>query len=257
MNSSEFINKLVSIKNSNTTYMLGVWGQEVTNELIARKSAQYPTWYNSERVEKFKSLVGKNYRGFDCICLIKSVLWGYPSMVYAANGVPDFGADSIEKYCTDISSDFTNIETGEVLHMKGHVGVYIGNGEVVECTVAWTSNVLISKLSQRNWLTHGKLKWIDYSSTNTDTTSKVVNPYPVPTRSIYYIAGNTMKGKDVAWVQWNLKRKGYKGKDGILIVVDESFGPNCDYAIRQFSKDNGITSLPGNVGPLCRAALAK
>ena len=90
-----------------------------------------------------------------------------------------------------------------------------------------------------------------------DLGEEEVNPYPVPTRSICYIAGNTMKGNDVAWVQWNLNRKGYKGKDGLLITIDKSFGPNCDYAIRQFSKDNGITSMPQNVGPMCREALKK
>lgn len=83
------------------------------------------------------------------------------------------------------------------------------------------------------------------------------NPFPVPVRTIYYVKGATMKGNDVKWVQYDLREKGYTDKNGALIEIDGSFGPACDYAIRQFSKDNGILDAPERVGPKCRVALAK
>lgn len=59
--------------------------------------------------------------------------------------------------------------------MSGHAGVYIGNGQVVECTTDWSGGVQISNITSsggrhkngvwmRSWTHHGKLtKWIDYN----------------------------------------------------------------------------------------------
>ena len=50
--------------------------------------------------------------GFDCVCLIKGILWGwngdknatYGGAKYASNNVPDLGADSMIKKCPDAST---------------------------------------------------------------------------------------------------------------------------------------------------------
>lgn len=51
--------------------------------------------------------------GFDCIGLIKGVLWGldgdetkvYGNAIYASNSVPDVSADTMIGKCTDVSSN--------------------------------------------------------------------------------------------------------------------------------------------------------
>ncbi len=91
--------------------------------------------------------------------MLKGILWGwsedfnaiYGGATYASNGVPDFGDGNAMSYCTNVSSDMSNIEVGEWLWMSGHVGIYVGNGNVFECTMAWTKNVLVSKLTDRKW----------------------------------------------------------------------------------------------------------
>ena len=119
---------------------------------------------------------------FDCVCFIKSILWGFDfqvgghgGAVYLANGVPDVGANRMIELCTDISYDFNNIEIGEILWLDGHVGIYIGNRCVAEATAAWEDKVLISTVLNDGvriknnhqvyrWVKHGKLPYVKYNS---------------------------------------------------------------------------------------------
>ena len=74
------------------------------------------------------------------------------------------------KVCSDISTNFDDIEVGEAVWCEGHIGVYIGNGLAVECTPAWKNCVQITACNcnkagydTRKWTKHGKLPYIDYS----------------------------------------------------------------------------------------------
>jgi cell wall-associated NlpC family hydrolase len=170
MTNKEFIQKLLDVLNYKTVYMWGTFGSPVTEELLIEKSNQYPNWYNPVRQRLLKSLINKNYFGFDCVGLIKGVLWGWNGdksryhggARYNSNGVPDVSANMLIDKCNP-SSDFNNILPGEVVWLEGHVGVYIGNGQVIECTPAWENGVQITSLRDRKWLKHGKLPWINYT----------------------------------------------------------------------------------------------
>jgi LysM repeat protein len=124
--------------------------------------------------------------GFDCVNLIKGILWGwngnknatYGGAVYGSNGVPDVNADGLIKHCTNVSTDFKNIVPGEILHTSGHVGVYIGDGLCVECTPIWKNGVQITAVGNigtksayktRTWKQHGKLKYVEYVDKPVDT----------------------------------------------------------------------------------------
>jgi len=72
---------------------------------------------------------------------------------------------------TNQSTDFKNIEVGEVVWKVGHIGVYIGNGIIAEMTNSWTQDFQftalgnirpIEGLNSRKWTGHGKLPWISY-----------------------------------------------------------------------------------------------
>lgn len=171
MKVNDFINKAVDIaKNYKTLYVMGCFGAPMTPSNKKRYTNNHE--YNRQKSRtKMINNANSNTFGFDCVCLIKGILWGWNGNVnktyggakYKANGVPDVGANGILKYCTNVSTDFKNIIPGEIVWMDGHVGIYIGNSEVVECTPAWKNNVQITKLSKRKWLKHGKLKFIDYT----------------------------------------------------------------------------------------------
>lgn len=141
MKVSEFVEKLNELVQTPTLYGWGKFG-------------------NSKRNGKLL---------FDCSGLIKGILWGYPDNgKYGSNGVADANANTIySKYCIEKTTNMKDIEVGEFMHMNGHCGIYIGNGEVVESTPLWKDGVQITKLNNRKWTGHGKLVWIDYTSEKT------------------------------------------------------------------------------------------
>lgn len=166
-------------KGYKTLYIMGCFGAPMTDKNKARYTTNHK--YNKQpfQAEAINAASTDTF-GFDCVCLIKGLLWGwngdksktYGGAGYAINGVPDIGANSMIKVCKDVSTDFSNILVGEAVHMDGHIGVYIGNGLAVECTPAWENCVQITAVHNigtkagyngRTWEKHGKLPWVDYS----------------------------------------------------------------------------------------------
>lgn len=161
-----------------TLYIMGCFGAPMNSTNKNRYCNNHSYNKQASRTNKIKSVSYDTF-GFDCVCLIKGILWGwqgltnrtYGGAVYASNGVPDVNADGIMKYCTNVSTDFRNIEVGELVHMGGHVGIYIGDGLAVECTPIWKDGVQITAVGNigrksgyntRTWVNHGKLNYIEY-----------------------------------------------------------------------------------------------
>lgn len=165
-----------------TLYVLGCFGAPMTEANKKRYTSNYA--YNAQASRKAMIMAASSDTfGFDCVCLIKGILWGwcgdlnasYGGAKYASNGVPDIGADSMINQCSDVSRDFSKIEVGEAVWMSGHIGVYIGNGLAVECSPKWENDVQItacnctkSGYNRRDWTKHGKLPWIDYNAKETE-----------------------------------------------------------------------------------------
>lgn len=168
--------------NFKTLYVLGCFGAPLNSTNKARYTSNYS--YNAQASRKAMIMAASSDTfGFDCVCLIKGILWGwcgdknvtYGGAKYASNGVPDIGADSMINKCSDVSRDFSKIEVGEAVWMSGHIGVYIGNGLAVECSPKWANKVQITACNcsktgynRRDWTKHGKLPWIDYSVKETE-----------------------------------------------------------------------------------------
>ncbi len=166
----------------NTVYMKGVFGAPVTEGLISAKAKQYPKWYTKEKQEFFRTLIGKNYFGFDCVCLVKGIIWGwegrsnavYGGALYASNGLEDISVEGMQGIC-NVTKDFSAIEKGEILFMPGHVGVYLGGGLACECTPIWENGVQITGVknvgapagyNSRTWVSHGKLPQVQYGESD-------------------------------------------------------------------------------------------
>lgn len=177
MKASDFVKKLKDIAtNHKTLYVMGCFGAPMTKANKTRYIDHHTYNQQPARV-KYINAASADTFGFDCVNLIKAVLWGwtgdakktYGGAKYKANGVPDTNADGMIKLCTGVTTDFTKIEVGEAVWCPGHIGVYIGDGLAVECTPAWKNKVQITACNckktgynTRNWKKHGKLPYIEY-----------------------------------------------------------------------------------------------
>lgn len=185
MNNIEFVNKLKDIEaNYKTLYVMGCFGAPMTEANKKRYINHHSYNMQPSRTMKINAASADTF-GFDCVCLIKGVLWGwkgdkkdiYGGANYAVNGVPDIGANRMITKCSELSTDFSKIEVGEAVWMDGHIGVYIGDGLAVECSPKWKNGVQITACNRdvrgynrRNWTKHGKLPYIEYVK-NTPTAS--------------------------------------------------------------------------------------
>lgn len=232
MRASTFATALTAIATQyKTVYAWGMFGSRITKKSVAVKAKQYPKWYDGRRLysvfEPLYNLDTPVY-GFDCIGLIKAVLWGWNEATgakYASCGVPDVSADSMIGKCSEVSSDFSNISIGEFVWMSGHCGVYVGDGKVVESTPIWKNGVQIAALSARKWLKHGKLPWVSYDIEEVNT---VRIELPVLAKGSKVAAVKTL--------QRLLCSYGHKGKDNKTLTFDGEFGTNTDHALRAFQK---------------------
>ena len=180
MNNLEFVEKLKGIANNyETLYVMGCFGAPMDAANKNRYTSNHSYNMNTNRTKRIRQASNKTF-GFDCVGLIKSVLWGwdgstnktYGGAKYASNGVPDIDADTMIKRCSNVSNDFKKIEIGEAVWQQGHIGVYIGNGLVIESSPKWKNCVQITACNmdkvgynRRNWTKHGKLAYINYTAT--------------------------------------------------------------------------------------------
>lgn len=196
MKASEFVEKLKDVAtNYKTLYVMGSFGSPMTAE---RKQYMFNHHEYNRRTGPKKAIdaATADTFGFDCVCLIKGVLWGWNGdknhphggANYASNGVKDVNADGMINLCSDITADFSNVKVGEALWCPGHIGVYIGDGLAVECTPSWKNKVQITAVKNigtksgynaRTWTKHGKLPYIKY-----DVTTSTPKPSTPATTSV-------------------------------------------------------------------------
>lgn len=257
MNNVEFVNKAKLALSKPTLYIMGCFGAPMNERNKIRYSNNYP--YNKKRESLIMSASSDTF-GFDCVNLLKGILWGwsgdvnatYGGAVYASNGVPDINEAGMIARCEGVSPNFSNIVPGEMLYMSGHAGIYIGDGLAIESSPKWKNGVQITAVANigiktgvnnRTWEKHGRLPWVKYDSQPA--------PEPTPagiTYSFEQVSSGSV-GSDVKLLQNILRGLGIKGKDGRLPNIDGEFGPNTDYALKVFQKNAGISS-DGIAGPV-------
>lgn len=202
MTNKELAAKLRDVAtNYKTLYVMGCFGAPMTEANKTRYCNNHSYNKKAARTAMIKEASADTF-GFDCVCLIKGILWGwngnknatYGGAKYASNGVPDIGADSMITKCSELSTNFNDIEVGEAVWMSGHIGVYIGDGLAVECTPSWENKVQItacnctkSGYKRRNWTKHGKLPYIEYVK------ETVVAPQPVVSDKTEYNIGDVVE----------------------------------------------------------------
>lgn len=190
-------------------YVWGTFGQVLNTELLNHKISQYPVEVGG-RIDFIKRTY-LNKRVADCVGLIKSYIWWK-------------GGEPIYDSKTDVSADgmynsavvrgpmdtFPNPDIlGLLVWKKGHIGIYVGRGMVIEAR-GTTSGVILSPLKGE-----GSAGWTHWLRC----------PF------INYIGVG-----DIKTLQTKLNLFGYN------ITVDGIYGPQTKGAIAQFQLSNGMVS---------------
>lgn len=164
-------------------YWYGTCVYKCTTSTLNSKSKQYPSHYTSSRMSKYKSHVANKMVSTDCVGLGKGYNWTYGGRgvlesigtdktftVKYGNNCPDKSANGMFTYAKSKGLKWGKISTipevpGLAVRYDGHVGYYIGNGEVIEAR-GFNYGVVKTKLSGRKWDHWYEFPGIKYISGN-------------------------------------------------------------------------------------------
>lgn len=162
-NAQDLVAYVIHAWQSGWGYVWGTYGQVLTPSLLDYKLRQYP-----EGVGQYASVIRERWLGgrtADCIGLIKGYGWLDPDTLtigYGTNGMPDIGADAMYQAAVVKGGMDTMPDTpGLVVWKSGHIGVYIGNGEVIEA-MGTNYGVVKTDLDERNWTAWLEIPYIQY-----------------------------------------------------------------------------------------------
>lgn len=146
--------------NERWKYTWGTFGCVLTNVILNDLRKRYPTEINRYYDYVVLNNIGK--RNVDCSGLIKSYLFEWENNNPVYNSKYDLSADMI----LERAKEKGNINTmpdvpGLCVHYKGHIGVYIGNDEVIEAR-GTLHGVVKTKLKDRPWTHWLKCPFIEY-----------------------------------------------------------------------------------------------
>ena len=149
-----------------TLYLWGTYGRVITKSLLADKAKQYPGRYSSTRQDFIRKHINGIYRGCDCAGLIKWALWtqGDIKQTPRYSSKTDRGTGGLYSAAKEKGPIAVLPEQqGVVVYKNGHVGVYVGSGKVIECTLGKRGDgVVETDLQDGGWTHWLRIPEVDY-----------------------------------------------------------------------------------------------
>lgn len=161
-------------------YWYGTCAYKCTQNLLSRKTAQYPSHYGSNRQATYKRHIAEGRSCADCVGLIKGYAWDADDDIetrgdkYGSNGMPDKSASGMYKAAKIKGKIATLPEIpGALVWTKNqaHVAVYVGGGYVVELR-GFSYGSQRNELSSRPFTHWGLCPYLEYTAQEVETAQK-------------------------------------------------------------------------------------
>lgn len=144
-------------------YIYGTYGNVITENLLQDRAAVF-----GSEVTDYMDFIRQNWLGkrtADCVGLIKGYGW-YDAesgeIKVGSNGMMDVGANAMFSNATVKGTIDTIPEVpGLAVWVDGHIGIYIGNGEVIEA-MNTLRGVTRTQLAGREWTHWLQIPYISY-----------------------------------------------------------------------------------------------
>jgi hypothetical protein len=155
------------------------------------------------------------------------------------------------EYCRKIGMEWGGMDSlpdmpGVAVRFSGHVGIYIGGGEVAEWR-GFDYGCVITKLAGRKWTHWYMLPWVEYVGYDAAEDK--------PTETVRTLGSRLLvfgkKGEDVVLLQQALMQLGYPLTDW---GADGDYGEETEKAVKDFQQDHGL-DVDGDYGPMTHAEL--
>ena len=175
MTNLEFVDKLILALHSNNIYVNGCFGAVLKGSQLKRYTDNSTNSYNKTHKDEIKLYATDHSPcfGFDCVGLIKGVLWGwkknrlltYGGASYQSNGVKDV---SVKNFTLNYVKNKQVFEgkgkLGQVVWTKDfdHIAVYLGDGKILESTRYGNATIRIIDYKERKFDYIGDLSTIEY-----------------------------------------------------------------------------------------------
>lgn len=209
-------NNIVYYKNR-FGYVLSGQGDYYTKVLATQ-------WGNAKRAGKTK-----NYFVTQCKHWFGRYVVDCSGMIVEAYRAfdPKFTDKSANYFYNSYTSEHGKISTlpeipGVIVWKNGHIGVYIGEGLVIEAR-GYAYGVVVSKLSTQKWTNWGKLKNVTYTEST--------KPKPEFARELKYKSSSLMRGTDVKALQNLLTTAGQS-----VGAIDGIFGKRTRNAVKSYQR---------------------
>jgi len=144
-------------------YVYGTYGIVLDEDFLQIKMVQYPN-----DVGGYEEIIRQNWLGkrtADCVGLIKGYSWydaELNEIKIGSNGMTDIGADGMFGSAKVKGAIDTMPEVvGLAVWHEGHIGIYIGNGEVIEA-MNTKKGVVKTNISDDSWTHWLQIPYISY-----------------------------------------------------------------------------------------------
>lgn len=163
-NNLDLVKWAVHAQENEWGYVYGTYGGVLDEKLLGGKISQYPN-----EVGAYEDFIRQHWLGgrtADCVGLIKGYSWYNTEtahMEIGSNGMPDIGANAMFENASEKGTIDTIPEiSGLAVWHDGHIGIYIGNDEVIQAANT-NVGVIRTPIAQSGWTHWLKIPYISYN----------------------------------------------------------------------------------------------